>query len=137
MKVLVINCGSSSLKFQLIDSETEDVLAKGLCERIAIDGSRLVYQPKGGEKTKTESPMPSHTEAISLVLHALTDPETGVIKDMTEIDAVGHRIVHGGESFSKATVLNLRVLIKTKLVLRLQGFALAIMVRSTMVATTV
>ena len=106
MKVLVINCGSSSLKFQLIDSETEDVLAKGLCERIAIDGSRLVYQPKGGEKTKTESPMPSHTEAISLVLHALTDPETGVIKDMTEIDAVGHRIVHGGESFSKATVLN-------------------------------
>ena len=106
MNVLVVNCGSSSLKFQLIDSETEDVLAKGLCERIAIDGSRLVYQPKGGEKTKTESPMPSHTEAISLVLHALTDPETGVIKDMTEIDAVGHRIVHGGESFSKATVLN-------------------------------
>ena len=106
MKVLVINCGSSSLKFQLIDSVTEDVLAKGLCERIAIDGSRLVYQPKGGEKTKTESPMPTHTEAIAMVLNALTDPERGVIKDMSEIDAVGHRIVHGGESFSEATVLN-------------------------------
>ncbi len=106
MKVLVINCGSSSLKFQLIDSVTEDVLAKGLCERIAIDGSRLVYQPKGGEKTKTESPMPTHTEAIAMVLNALTDPQRGVIKDMSEIDAVGHRIVHGGESFSEATVLN-------------------------------
>ncbi len=106
MNVLVINCGSSSLKFQLINSDTEAVLAKGLCERIAIDGSRLVYQPAGCDKIRTEAPMPSHTEAIALVLKALTDPETGVVKDMSEIDAVGHRIVHGGEKFAASTILN-------------------------------
>lgn len=110
MNVLVINCGSSSLKFQLINSDTEAVLAKGLCERIAINGSRIVYQKAGSGKQVTESPMPSHTEAIALVLKALTDPETGVIKDMSEIDAVGHRIVHGGEKFSQATVLTDEVL---------------------------
>ncbi len=106
MNVLVINCGSSSLKFQLINSDTEAVLAKGLCERIAIDGSRIVYQKAGGEKIRTESPMPTHTEAIAMVIKALTDPENGVIKDMREIDAVGHRIVHGGEKFSAATILD-------------------------------
>ena len=110
MNVLVINCGSSSLKFQLINSETEAVLAKGLCERIAIDGSRLVYQPAGCDKIRTEAPMPSHTEAIALVLKALTDPETGVVKDMSEIDAVGHRIVHGGEKFAASTILTEEVL---------------------------
>ena len=105
MNVLVINCGSSSLKYQLINSDTEAVLAKGLCKRIAINGSRIVYQKAGCGKVKTEAPMPTHKEAIALVLKALTDPETGVVKDMSEIDAVGHRIVHGGEKFSAATLL--------------------------------
>lgn len=105
MNVLVINCGSSSLKFQLINSDTEAVLAKGLCERIAIDGSRLVYQPAGQDKIRKEAPMPSHTEAIAMVLNALTDPEIGVIKDMSEIDAVGHRLVHGGEKFASSTII--------------------------------
>lgn len=110
MNVLVINCGSSSLKFQLINSDSEAVLAKGLCERIAIDGSRLVYQPAGQEKIRKEAPMPTHTEAISMVLSALTDPEIGVIKDMSEIDAVGHRVVHGGEKFAASTLLTDEVL---------------------------
>ena len=105
MNVLVINCGSSSLKFQLINSDTEAVLAKGLCERIAIDGSRLVYQKAGCDKIRTEGDMPTHIEAIAMVINALTDPETGVIKDMSEIDAVGHRIVHGGEKFDSSTLL--------------------------------
>lgn len=110
MKILVINCGSSSLKFQLIDSETEEVLAKGLCDRIAIDHSAIAYQPAGGEKIKKEVPMPDHTEAIRLVLEALTNPETGVVKDLSEIDAVGHRVVHGGEKFSESVVIDEDVL---------------------------
>ena len=105
MNILVINCGSSSLKFQLIDSESEKLIAKGLCERIGIDGSRLVYTPAGGKKQITEAPMSDHKEAISLVLKALTDPESGAVKDLSEIGAVGHRIVHGGENFSKATLI--------------------------------
>ena len=105
MNVLVINCGSSSLKYQLIDSVTEDVLAKGLCERIGIDGSQLVYQKAGCDKIKTKAPMPSHQEAISLVLNALMDPENGVIADLSEIGAVGHRVVHGGEKFASSTVI--------------------------------
>ena len=104
MKVLVINCGSSSLKFQLIDSETEQVLAKGLCERIGIDG-RLTYSPAGGSKHVFEDPLPNHTVAVSSVLAKLTDPEIGVIKSLSEIGAVGHRIVHGGEKFAKSTLL--------------------------------
>ena len=96
MNVLVINCGSSSLKFQLIDAASEKVLAKGLCERIGIDG-RLTYQPIGGEKEKSDKPMPTHTEAIQFVIEALTNPETGVVKSLDEIGAVGHRMVHGGE----------------------------------------
>ena len=105
MNILVINCGSSSLKFQLIDSESEKLIAKGLCERIGIDGSRLVYTPAGGKKQITEAPMSDHKEAISLVLKALTDPESGAVKDLSEIGAVGHRIVHGGENFSRATLV--------------------------------
>ena len=105
MNILVINCGSSSLKFQLIDSESEKLIAKGLCERIGIDGSRLVYTPAGGKKQITEAPMSDHKEAIGLVLKALTDPESGAVKDLSEIGAVGHRIVHGGENFSKATLI--------------------------------
>jgi len=104
MKVLVINCGSSSLKYQLIDSDTEEWLAKGLCERIGIDG-RIVYQPAGGEKEKLDSPMPDHTNAIKLVLEYLTNEKTGVLKSLDEIGAVGHRIVHGGEKFASSVVI--------------------------------
>ena len=104
MNVLVINCGSSSLKFQLINSESEAVLAKGLCERIGIDG-RLTYQPAGGEKNVSEKAMPTHTEAIQFVIDALTDADTGVVKSLDEIGAVGHRVVHGGEKFAKSVVV--------------------------------
>ena len=104
MNVLVINCGSSSLKFQLINAETEDVLAKGLCERIGIDG-RLTYQPAGGEKEKSDLAMPTHTEAIQFVIDALTNEKTGVDKSLDEIGAVGHRLVHGGEKFASSVVI--------------------------------
>ncbi len=104
MNVLVINCGSSSLKFQLINSDTEAVLAKGLCERIGIDG-RLTYQPAGGEKAITDKAMPTHTEAIQFVIDALTDTDTGVVKSLEEIGAVGHRVVHGGEKFASSVVI--------------------------------
>ena len=109
MNILVINCGSSSLKYQLIDSESEKVLAKGLCERIGIDG-RLTYSPAGGEKEVTEAPMPTHTEAIQLVLDALTNEKTGVIKSLDEVGAVGHRLVHGGEKFACSVVITDEVL---------------------------
>lgn len=105
MNILVINCGSSSLKFQLINAETENLIAKGLCERIGIDGSQLVYQPAGGEKEKTVIPMSDHTKAIELVLQALTNDKTGVVKSLGEIGAVGHRIVHGGEKFAASTII--------------------------------
>ena len=104
MNVLVINCGSSSLKYQLIDSDTEAVLAKGLCERIGIDG-RLVYQKAGGEKEITEAAMPTHKEAIQMVLHALTNEKTGAIKSLEEVNAIGHRVVHGGEKFAASAVI--------------------------------
>ncbi len=109
MNVLVINCGSSSLKFQLINSDTEAVLAKGLCERIGIDG-RLTYQPAGGEKTTEDLAMPTHTEAIQFVIDALTDSKRGVVGSLKEIGAVGHRVVHGGEKFASSTVINQEVL---------------------------
>ncbi|MDY4970414.1 MAG: acetate kinase, partial [Lachnospiraceae bacterium] len=104
MKVLVINCGSSSLKYQLIDSETESVLAKGLCERIGIDGV-LTHSPAGKDKVVFNDPLPNHTVAVSNVLKQLTDPVNGVISDLSEIGAVGHRVVHGGEKFSSSTVI--------------------------------
>ena len=104
MNILVINCGSSSLKFQLINAESEEVLAKGLCERIGIDG-RLTYQPAGGEKEISEKAMPTHTEAIQFVSDALTNEKTGVVKSLSEIGAVGHRIVHGGEKFASSVVI--------------------------------
>ncbi len=105
MNILVINCGSSSLKFQLIDAETEKLTAKGLCERIGIDGSQITFSPAGGEKIVRQVPMPDHKEAIRYVLEALTDEKTGVVKSLDEIGAVGHRIVHGGESFAEATII--------------------------------
>ena len=109
MNVLVINCGSSSLKYQVIHSDSEEVLAKGICERIGIDG-RLVYQPKDGEKEVTETAMPTHTEAVRMVLEALVNPQTGVLKSLDEIDAVGHRVVHGGERFASSTLLTEEVI---------------------------
>ena len=105
MNVLVVNCGSSSLKFQLINSETEAVAAKGLCERIGLDG-RLVYQPTGGEKEVTEAAMPTHTEAIKMVLDALVNPNTGVLKSLDEVEAIGHRVLHGGAKISDSCIIN-------------------------------
>ena len=105
MKILVINAGSSSLKYQLLDPETQQVLAKGLCERIGIDG-RFTYKPEGKEPVKdAEVAMPTHSEAIQTVLNALVDPSNGVISSMDEIDAVGHRVVHGGEKFAKSVLI--------------------------------
>ena len=109
MKVLVINCGSSSLKYQLIDSVSEEVLAKGLCERIGIDG-RLVYQKAGLDKEISELSMPTHKEAIKYVLDALVNEKTGAIASLAEIEAVGHRVVHGGEKFASSVVINEEVI---------------------------
>ena len=101
MKILVINAGSSSLKYQLIDMETEQVIAKGLCERIGIDG-HLKHTPMIGGKSvfNEDVPMPTHAEAIAAVIDKLTSKEYGVVSSMKEIDAVGHRVVHGGEKFA-------------------------------------
>lgn len=106
MKILVINCGSSSLKYQLIDMETESALAKGLVERIGIEGSILTHKAEGKDKHIIETPMKDHQVAIELVLGALTDKEYGVISDMSEISAVGHRVVHGGEKYAKSVLIN-------------------------------
>ena len=106
MKILVINAGSSSLKYQLIDMDEKKVLAKGLCERIGIEGSRLNHTPAGCDKVVIESPMPSHADAIKLVIDALVDKNHGVIGSMAEIGAVGHRVVHGGESFSGSVIID-------------------------------
>lgn len=104
MNILVLNCGSSSLKYQLIDGETENVLAKGLCERIGIDG-RLKHEPEGKDKFVSEEPLPDHTAAVQAVIDALLDADHGVIKSMSEINAVGHRVVHGGELFSSSVII--------------------------------
>ena len=109
MKVLVINCGSSSLKYQLIASDTEAALAVGLCERIGIDG-RLNHTPAGKEKVVIEKDMPNHEVAVQMVLDELTDADYGVIKDLSEIDAVGHRVVHGGEKFTSSVVIDEEVI---------------------------
>jgi acetate kinase len=110
MNILVINCGSSSLKFQVINSETEEVKASGLCKRIGMDESRLVYQPAGCEKEKITVDMPTHKEAIKQVIDALTNEKNGVLKSLSEIDAVGHRLVHGGEKFNKSVVITEEVI---------------------------
>ena len=105
MNVLVINAGSSSLKYQLLNPETQQVLAKGLCERIGIDG-KFTYKPEGKQAVKeADVAMPTHSEAIQAVLNALVDPANGVISSMKEIDAVGHRVVHGGEKFAKSVLI--------------------------------
>ncbi len=105
MKILVINAGSSSLKYQLIDTADNRVIAKGLCERIGIENSKLTYKPSGKEGFELVQNMKDHTDAIKLVLDALVDPVHGVIADMNEIDAVGHRVVHGGEKFAESVLL--------------------------------
>ena len=110
MNILVINCGSSSLKYQLIASESGDVLAKGLAERIGIEGSCLTHQPAGKDKVVKEEAMPDHNKAVKMVIDALTDKEHGVVASLNEIDAVGHRVVHGGEKFKKAVLIDDAVL---------------------------
>lgn len=106
MKILVINCGSSSLKYQLIDMENETVLAKGLCERIGIDGSKLTHEVEGRDKYVVENPMPTHSTAIKMVMDALVDSTYGVIKDTSEISAVGHRVLHAGTVYSDSIIVN-------------------------------
>ena len=109
MKILVINAGSSSLKYQLMDSESGYVIAKGLCERIGIDGA-MTYKPTGREPVQFSDALKDHTEAIKLVINTLTDPQIGVVKSMDEIDAVGHRLVHGGEKFAKSVLITEEVI---------------------------
>ena len=109
MKILVINCGSSSLKYQFIDMTNESVLAKGLCERIGIEGSIIKHEATGKEEFKLETEMKNHTDAVKLVMDALLDGNHGVIKSIDEINAVGHRVVHGGESFSNSVVIDEKV----------------------------
>ena len=110
MNILVINCGSSSLKYQLIDSETENVLAKGIVERIGMEGSCITHTPAGKDKVVKTQPMEDHNEAVRLVIEALIDPEHGVIKSLSEIGAVGHRVVHGGEKFKTAVKIDASVI---------------------------
>jgi len=109
MKILVMNCGSSSLKYQLIDMDNESVLAKGLCERIGIEGSKLTHKPAGKDKYELETPMPAHDVAVKLVLDALVDPEHGVIKSVDEIGAIGHSVLHGGPTLTESCVVDQHV----------------------------
>jgi len=110
MKIFVVNCGSSSIKYQLIDMKDESVIAKGLVERVGIEGSVLTHTPAGKDKVRLESAIPDHVDGIKKVLAALVDPNHGVIKSMDEIDAVGHRVVHGGEIFNESVVITDEVL---------------------------
>ena len=112
MKIFVVNCGSSSIKYQLINMEDESVIAKGLVERIGIEGSCLTHRPAGKDKVVLPSVIPDHVDGIKKVLAALVDPNYGVIKSMDEIDAVGHRVVHGGEIFDKSVLITEEVLKK-------------------------
>lgn len=106
MKILVVNCGSSSLKYQLIDMDNESVIAKGLCERIGIEGSKLTHQPAGKDNFVVENPMPDHKVAIQMVMDALQDPNHGVISSVDEISAIGHRVLHGGTTYSESIVVD-------------------------------
>lgn len=105
MKVLVINCGSSSLKYQLIDSDNKQALAVGICERIGLEIGDLKHTPIGKDKIEIKARMENHEVAVSMVLNTLTDKEHGVIDDLSEIQAVGHRVVHGGEKFATSTII--------------------------------
>ncbi|HEY8423380.1 MAG TPA: acetate kinase [Clostridia bacterium] len=110
MNILVVNAGSSSLKYQLIEMTNEEVLAKGTCERIGLEGSRLKAVGKNGASFVIEKPMPNHKEAVQLMLQALTDKEYGVVSDVKDIDAVGHRVVHSGEDFDRSVLIDDKVL---------------------------
>jgi len=114
VKVLVINCGSSSLKYQLFNMENESVLAKGLVERIGLEGSALIHTGKANQKVKIERDLKDHKQAIQVVLEALTDTEHGVITDYTDIDAIGHRVVHGGEAFSGSVKIDNEIMAALK-----------------------
>ena len=105
MYTLVINCGSSSLKFQLIEKESEEVMAIGLCERIGIEGSMVTYQRKGEEKSVMKASMPTHKEAVNMMQKLLTDEQSGLIKSLNEVGAVGHRVAHGGEIFTSSALI--------------------------------
>lgn len=106
MKILVINCGSSSLKYQLLNPESGELFAKGLCERIGIAGSKMEYENVTTDfEVTVEHDMPTHKEALTLVINAITNPEYGVIKSVEEIDAIGHRVVHGGEEFATSVLV--------------------------------
>lgn len=109
MKVLVINAGSSSLKYQLIDMANESALAVGLCERIGVNNGIITQKRFDGKKLEEQTDLPTHKLALAEVVKALTDPEFGVIKDMTEINAVGHRVVHGGEQFTTSALIDTSV----------------------------
>ncbi|MCR4710013.1 MAG: acetate kinase [Clostridiales bacterium] len=110
MKILVINCGSSSLKYQILDMTNETLLCKGLVEKIGIDGSVITHEKIGMDKFKLETPMANHEDAIAQVLAAIQDPEHGVVKDMSEIGAVGHRVVHGGEKYADSVLITEKVM---------------------------
>ena len=105
MKILVLNCGSSSLKYQLVDMSNETALAKGIVERIGIEGSQLVHEKEGMDKVKIQADIPNHTVAVQMAIDALVDAGHGLISDVKEICAAGHRVVHGGENFAEAALI--------------------------------
>ncbi|NTW16978.1 MAG: propionate kinase, partial [Syntrophaceae bacterium] len=110
MDILAINCGSSSVKYQLYNWEKKEIIAKGLVERVTIGGSFIVQEAPGREKYKKESECPNHTVAMDLIIRTLIDPEHGVLSDMSQISAVGHRVVHGGEKFTRSVLIDEHVL---------------------------
>ena len=110
MKILVLNCGSSSIKYALYDMDTKEVMASGGAERVGLDGAFVKVKLANGEKRQIMHDIPEHTEGVKFIFSLLTDPEIGVIKDLKEIDAVGHRMVHGGEKFNKSVILTDEVL---------------------------
>ena len=116
MKVLVVNAGSSSLKYQLFDTAEGIVLAKGNCERIGIDGSRITHKTKEGKSRVKEMPLPTHADAISLVVEMLLDKEVGCIASASEIEAIGHRVVHGGPYFAQSVLVTEEVMYLFKVV---------------------
>ena len=110
MKILVLNCGSSSIKYKLIDMDSQNVMAQGGVEKVGLDGAFLKYTKPNGEKEIIEKAIPEHTAGIELIFSVLTDPANGTISSLDEIDAVGHRVVHGGEKFNKSVLIDEEVI---------------------------
>src|SRR5215475_4156200 len=106
MVILTLNCGSSSAKYQVYDWENKDVLAVGIVEKVTLGGSYITHKAKGKDEYKANHDCPNHTEAVELIIKTLTDPNVGVLKDMSSIKAVGHRTVHGGDKFTKSIIVN-------------------------------